>query len=88
MNNAKKNMSQSPSNKRSPVALIIGLGLFISGVMGYALFTGSRMTQRYAPLIDAAMEIKLEAAIGHLWFEEAISGDRTKQPPSKDGGFE
>jgi len=34
------------------------------------------MTTKYAPLIDAAMEIKLEATTAHLWFEEIMSGDR------------
>ena len=44
--------------------------------MGYSLYIGSGTAVRYASLVDAAMEIKLEAAIGHLWFEEVISGDR------------
>ena len=34
------------------------------------------MAIKYAPLMDAAMEIKLEATTAHLWFEELISGDR------------
>ena len=34
------------------------------------------MNKVYAPLVDAAMEIKFEATLAHLWFEEIISGDR------------
>lgn len=47
------------------------------GTMFYSFTTGRNMAQRYTPLQDAAMEIKLEATTAHLWFEEAISGDRT-----------
>jgi len=44
--------------------------------MFYSFHAGSNMARRYAPLVDAAMEIKLEATTAHLWFEEIISGDR------------
>ncbi|MBV1951784.1 MAG: PAS domain S-box protein, partial [Cycloclasticus sp.] len=43
----------------------------------YSLNTGRDIATRYTPLVNAAMEIKLEATTAHLWFEEAISGDRT-----------
>ena len=45
-------------------------------VTGYLFYIGDRMAARHAPLIDAAMEIKLNATLGHLWFEEILSGDR------------
>jgi signal transduction histidine kinase len=45
--------------------------------MGYSFYMGDRMVTRYDPLVDAAMEIKLEATIAHLWFEELLSGDRS-----------
>ncbi len=44
--------------------------------MFYSLYIGRGLAERYAPLVDAAMEIKLEATTAHLWFEEIISGDR------------
>ncbi len=47
--------------------------------MFYSLNTGRSIAERYAPLIHAAMEIKLEATIAHLRFEESISGDLTLQ---------
>ncbi len=49
--------------------------LLITVTMGYSLRTGAHMTEVYAPLVDAAKEIKLEATLGHLRFEEVISGD-------------
>ncbi len=62
--------------RQAPTYWLLALTLLIAGVMVYTLFTGRSMTERYAPLADAAMEIKLEATIAHLWFEEIISGDR------------
>ena len=56
------------------------VGLFVVVVicsMGYIFTTGSRIAAKHAPLVDAAMEIKLQAAQAHLWFEEMVSGDRT-----------
>lgn len=52
------------------------VGVIMIAAVFYALTAGTRMTAKYAPLVDAAMEIKLEATIGHLWFEEIVSGDR------------
>ena len=52
------------------------VGLMITGILGYGFFKGNRMNKVYAPLIDAAMEIKVEATTAHLWFEEIINGDR------------
>ena len=56
--------------------LICIVGLIITGMLGYGFFTGDRMNRVYTPLVDAAMEIKLEATLAHLWFEEVISNDR------------
>jgi PAS domain S-box-containing protein len=56
--------------------LICMVGLMITGILGYGFFKGDRMVKVFAPLVDAAMEIKLEATTAHLWLEEIISGDR------------
>ncbi len=53
------------------MALLIVTGLLIISMIVYSAETGLRMSQRYTPLIDAAMEIKLEAALGHLSFESS-----------------
>ena len=56
---------------------MIGIvGAFVIGIIGYGFYTGLRINKLYAPLIDAAMEIKLEATTAHLWFEEIVAGDR------------
>ena len=56
--------------------LIVIVGLITTGIVSYGFYKGDRMNKVYAPLIDAAMEIKLETTTAHLWFEEIISGDR------------
>lgn len=48
------------------------------GTTFYLTYTGERMAQQHSPLVDAAMEIKLNATLGHLWFEEIASGDRNE----------
>lgn len=68
-------------NKRIPILwrtylLVLIIGIFMISILGYGFYTGNRMHKVYAPLIDAAMVIKLEATLAHLWFEEIISGDR------------
>ncbi|PKG77717.1 hypothetical protein CXF80_04985 [Shewanella sp. Actino-trap-3] len=55
----------------------IPVTLLIMAIVYYSFNTGRDIAVRYSPLVDAAMEIKLEATTAHLWFEEAISGDPT-----------
>jgi signal transduction histidine kinase len=63
--------------KRWRIYLVITIvGLSVMGALGYGFYTGDRLIRVYAPLVDAAMEIKLEATLAHLWFEEIASGDR------------
>jgi len=54
---------------------------FVSIVMicavAYSFHLGYKMSANFSPLIDASMEIQLEATTGHLWFEEMISGDQS-----------
>ncbi|MGB0748951.1 MAG: sensor histidine kinase [Magnetospiraceae bacterium] len=49
--------------------LLAAIGLLTS------LLAGRDLAAHYAPQIDAAMEIKLNATTAHLWFEEILSGD-------------
>lgn len=56
--------------------LIATLGLIITGILSYGFYAGDRMVTMYAPLVDSAMEIKLETTAAHLWLEEILSGDR------------
>lgn len=62
------------------IYLLIGfVAVMIVGSMGYIFYTGSSMAAGHGPLVDAAMEVKLEATMAHLWFEEIISGDRAER---------
>ncbi len=59
------------------VYLVMGLSaVAMVFIMGYSLYSSNRIILKYMPLVDAAMEIKLEASTAHLWFEEIASGDR------------
>lgn len=63
---------------RLPKPLFAGVALVCTClliVMGYLGYSGDHMTSRHAPHVHAAMEIKLNATLGHLWFEEILSGD-------------
>ena len=64
--------------KSNPLYLILTTVLFISlGLIGYLFYLGYNVSVKNAPLVDAAMEIKLEATTAHLWFEEIVSGDQS-----------
>lgn len=49
--------------------------LFSVLTISYSYRVGLQAGEEYSPLVDAAMEIKLEATAAHLWFEEIISND-------------
>ena len=69
--------SQIKLNKFRQIYLPVGfIGLMILFALWYVMNTGSRIAKHYFPLINATMEIKLEATTAHLWFEEIITGDR------------
>jgi signal transduction histidine kinase len=55
--------------------LVCAVGVIVTGLVAYGFHAGYRMNTIYAPLIDAAMEIKLGATSAHLWLEEVQSGD-------------
>ena len=57
------------------ITLIVAIGALVIAMIAYSAETGLRMSQRYTPLIDAAMEIKLEATTAYLWYEEVIGQD-------------
>lgn len=51
----------------------VAVTIFVAIV--YSFYVSIQMVNKYAPLVDATMEIKFEATTAHLWFEEIISGD-------------
>ena len=60
---------------RMYLAIVI-LGLTTISMVSYGFHKGQTMAATHAPLVDAAMEIKLEATTSHLVLEEIISEDR------------
>ena len=54
------------------------VALSVLGLISYGFHTNNRISRTYGPLIDAAMELKLELTKAHLLFEEIMSGDRTE----------
>ena len=56
-------------------SLLVATAAFVIISMSYLFYLGYRLSVEHAPLVDAAMEIKLEATTAHLWFEEIMSGD-------------
>jgi signal transduction histidine kinase len=52
------------------------VAFIVLGLISYGFYTSNQINRTYGPLIDAAMEIELEATKAHLWFEEVLSGDR------------
>ncbi|MCD4749130.1 MAG: PAS domain-containing protein [Thermoanaerobaculales bacterium] len=73
---------RSPASMRGPVLWVIILAGMMMMVMTYSLVTDTRTVAVHGLLADAAMEIKFEAALFHLWFEEIISGDRNEDVPT------
>ncbi|RKZ89049.1 MAG: hypothetical protein DRQ39_01370 [Gammaproteobacteria bacterium] len=72
------NSVMNPTTTERTISLLVAvLTLSIASAMFYSFSAGRNIATHYAPLVDAAMEIKLEATTAHLWFEEVISGDRT-----------
>lgn len=55
--------------------VVLVLSVTMIGVLSHSFHTGYTMTARTAPLIDATMEIKLEATLAHLMLEEILNGN-------------
>jgi len=57
---------------------IILVVLLVITLLKYSFDASSRMTAKFTPLIQAAMQIEIEATKAHLWLEEIVSGDATE----------
>lgn len=55
--------------------ILIPLTILVMGLMGWVFYTGDRLINIHSPNVDATMEIRLETANAHLWFEEIMTGD-------------
>ena len=62
------------------VHLLIGIvGLVVVGSVSYGFIRSSQLYQKYVPLVEASMEMRLEASTAYLWFEEMLGGDKSKK---------
>ncbi len=57
--------------------LVSTIGLIVIGIVIYGFYIGERLNTLDEPMIDAVMEIQLEAEAADLWFREIISGNMT-----------
>jgi len=67
------------AGSRKIIFFSLSVTLLTIAIVYYSFYTGRNLAERYTPLVDAAMEIKLEATAAHLWFEKAIAGDLSVQ---------
>jgi signal transduction histidine kinase len=63
---------------RIPIFLVMVVFLVI-GIVGFSFQKGLEMITVYAPLINADTEIKLNVSVAHMWVEEILAGDTTKE---------
>lgn len=75
-------MKTNPSQRKRTRYYSILWGMILSAVviatMTYSLLSSTQKVRQHTNLVDAAMEIKFETTLSHLWFEEIISGDRNE----------
>jgi len=79
------------ASRISARGVYFGLGVFsvaLLGAMGHVMLIGARVGDTYVPLVRAAEEIKLDATLAHLWFEEILSGDRHESMDQVWNGLE
>jgi PAS domain S-box-containing protein len=65
------------ASSRKILFLSLSATLLTMAVVYYSFYTARDIAKRYTPLVNAIMEIRLEATTAHLWFEKIISGDQT-----------
>lgn len=58
--------------------LIFFVGFVAVGIVSFGFYGTIQLYQKYYPLTDASMEIRIEAILGYLRFEEMLSGDESK----------
>ena len=68
---------QMNNDSRKIQFISISITFLTMAMVYYSFHIGRGIAERYMPLVDATMEIKVEATTALLWFEEAISGDES-----------
>jgi len=65
-------------NNRYLYTIVLILGLLYIFTIYFSFNRGNMISEKYSPLVDAAMDIKLEATKSHLYLEELLYGEATK----------
>jgi len=61
------------------LASIFSLGILFIILLNYSFERGHDLSVKYAPLVNATIDIKYETTIAHLWLEEILSGDKNEK---------
>ena len=78
MMNEIKQIDNNVDQKRARWQLYVPLSIaaiIIAGMMAFSYYSSIQMINVYAPQSDAIMEVRINVAIAHLWFEELMGGD-------------
>ena len=65
-------------SNRSLVFAVAGITILLVLLSVISIQYTNRMVSQYSRLVATSIEVKLEIAMAHLWFEEIISGDHTE----------
>ncbi|MFT4712556.1 MAG: PAS domain S-box-containing protein [Candidatus Azotimanducaceae bacterium] len=68
--------NNSKSNNRA--SLFVFFLLFLLGVLGASTWQALSISQRHTPIVNISKDVKYETAVFHLWLEEYIAGDKTR----------
>ncbi len=66
------------SGSKSPAWLAMPLSILAVAVMSYSIIESSHMVEYHIKLQGTVKKIQLDITTAHLWLEEAISGDQTR----------
>lgn len=79
MNSEQQFHQRNNAFPRRLVGLIVFVALVVALLILSSYRLGSRMIERYTPLVDAVMELQLHVTTSHLWFEEILSDDKNER---------
>lgn len=70
----------SDADKRFPVErflMVLAAAVFLTGALGYSFRVEDRLHEDHLTLLEAVLEIRLEATIANLFLEEMLVGNRS-----------
>jgi len=67
------------SKRYNPAFWVAGLPLVVAGMLAGSTVLGGHIIEHYVPLLDVAIEIKLELTLAYYTFEEVVGGTPKKE---------